>query len=252
MNKIMTWILGLFSLGVIYFITSNIDKKLTESQYVLNTYMYILLGILLSSLTWKVLDDHINITNLSIPFRFFGVFILSLISLFVVMTTTNDVYIIKNIAWGVFVISIGIMTYITYKNNVHFGKMQNILLEFIGIVAVLSYIAYSMPVDTFKTIHVPLLYILLVLIIIEFVDFFINNHTRESYINMTRIYGWITVILFSGFILYDTQKILYDAKIHTTNCNTQNQLECVDYPVASLGIFLDIANLFTGLSAINR
>lgn len=248
----ISWILGLFSLGVIYLIASDMKKELTESKYVLNTYMYILLGILLSSLTWEVMDNHVDTKTFFTPFRFFGLFVLSLISLYMVVLTSKDMYIIKNIAWFVFVVSMGIMSYVTYKNNISSGTMQNVLIEFIGIIAVLSYIAYSMPIETFKSIHTPLIYTLLVLIIIEFFDFFIHTHTETSFMTMSRVYGWITVILFSGFVLYDTQKILRDAKIHIINCDSKNQLECVDYPASSLGMFLDLINLFSGLSMIKK
>lgn len=244
--------LGLISLGVIYFITSDIKKELTESRYILGTYMYILLGILLSSLTWELLDNYVDTNVFYTSFNLFGTFMLAMMSLYIVINTTNNVYIIKNIAWLIFIISISIISYLTYANNIAFDNIQNVLIEFVGIIAVLSYVAYSMPVDAFESINTPLLYILIMVIFIECLDYIVHDDTHGSFLSKSRIFGWVSVILFSGYVLYDTQKILSDAKSHTIDCLYKSQLECVDYPVASLGLILDFMGLFSGLSGTQK
>jgi len=249
----ISWFLALFALGVIYLIVNGMSEELTEKQYVLHTYMYILLGIIISSLTWTILDDCDGLGNSVFePFKFMSVFILSFLSLFTVLLTSNDSYIIKNIAWGVFMICIGITTYISYKINILEGTMRNVLLELIAIVGVLSYVAYSKPLGTFDSWGTPLTYVLGTVIVIECFDLIFASYDRNAFLTRNRIYGWIAVLLFSGFILYDTQKILIDAKSTTGSCDSKNQWKCTDYPSASLGLFLDLINMFSGLSGISR
>ena len=129
--------------------------------------------------------------------------------------------------------------------------MQNVLLELIGVVAILSYVAYSQPLDTFNSWGTPLAYILGTVIVIECFDLIFSSYDNSGFLTRNRIYGWIAVLLFSGFILYDTQKILKNATITTILCDSKNQWKCSDYPSASLGLFLDMVNMFTGLTSIN-
>lgn len=249
----ISWVLALFALGVIYLIANGMSEELTEKQYVLHTYMYILLGLIISSLTWTILDDCDGLGNsLFEPFKFMAIFILSFLSLFTVLLTSNDSYIIKNTAWGVFMICIGITTYISYKINILEGTLQNVLLELIAIVGILSYVAYSKPLGIFDSWGTTLTYMLGTVIVIECFDLIFGPRNRNAFLTRNRIYGWIAVLLFSGFILYDTQKILRDAENTTSLCDSKNQWKCADYPSASLGLFLDLINMFSGLSGIGR
>lgn len=254
MDYKLSWILALFALGVIYLIVTGIQLELTPKQYVINTYMYLLLGIIISSLVWTILDEYqiVNYENPITVMKFIGVAILSFISLFVVLATSKEAYIIKNTAWSVFMICIGLLTYLTYKINVREGNMKNVVISLISIVAVLSYIAYTQPLETFNSWGKPMLYILGTLIIVECLDLIFGDHKSINFVTRSKIYSWVCILLFSGFILYDTQKILYDANATTELCDSKSQIKCADYPVASLGLFLDIANLFSSLSIISR
>lgn len=254
MNLDMTYFLALFAIGVIYLITNGMENKLTEKQYVLHTYMYILLGIIISSLTWEILDNYNGDLKNEIfsQYKIIAIFIVALLSLFTVILTSKDSYVIKNTAWSIFMICIGITSYISYKINIINGEMQNVLLELIAVVGILSYVAYSQPLGVFNSWGIPLTYILGTVIIIECFDMIFVTHNKTSLITRNRIYGWIAVLLFSGFVLYDTQKIIINAKNTTDSCNSKNQWECADYPSASLGLFLDLINMFTGLSGINN
>jgi FtsH-binding integral membrane protein len=185
--------------------------------------------------------------------NYLGIVIISFIALFTVLLTSNNNNIIKYSAWTVFMISIGIISYISYKLNKINNKLNTVFISLLIIIIVLSGIAYYKPLNTFDNWGNPLLAILIALIIIQIVDymFFVN---KDNFINRFRIYSWISLLLFSGFLLYDTQKLVKEAIVSSVICNEikQPQLRCVDYPRASLGIFIDILNLFTSLSNINN
>jgi FtsH-binding integral membrane protein len=239
-------ILALVILIIIFIISLGLDEPLSEKQYLINTYMYILLSMVLCFFTWISMDA------LDINFKFsllqiFTLFIFAIISILVVHMTPARSYLLNNGAWGVFVVCMGMMTYSTYKINTMTDSLRRVMFELMTIMAVLSYIAYALPLSTFDTYGKPLSYILCTLIIVELIDMLFLSK-GENFLIRSRIYGCVTVLLFSGFILFDTQKLLKNAKIITKLCENKKQLTCVDYPSASSELFLDLLNMFNGLS----
>jgi FtsH-binding integral membrane protein len=244
MSKI-TWILTIVSLFVIYLIILNIRNQLTPSNYIINTYLYITLAILLVGDTWMILDDF-N-TNIESSFNFTKIICLTIItfgSLFVTVSTSNDQYFIKHIAWTTLVLSLGVLTYVHYKINVENSTLLKTLIMLLGVMATLSYIAWTQPIGTFDSWRKPLLCILCTMIIIEIIDFIFSGSNINELLNRQRIYSWVLIFVFSGFVLYDTQKIVADGN----NATIKN----ADYPTASLGIFLDMLNLFQNITNVSN
>lgn len=250
MNFKLSWFLALFGLGVIFMIINHINNEnISVRQYIVNTYSFILLGFIITSLVWVASDEYqLFDMNNNIGIKLIATTILSFISLYVVMTTSKDSILIKYTAWGVFMVSMGLMTYVTYRVNIKTNMLTSTIIELLAIVAVLSYIAYVEPLDTFTSWGTPLTYILGTLIVIECIDLFFGDYKSSSFLSRSRIYGWIGVIIFSGFILYDTQKILIDAEKITNTCDSKEQLNCADYASSSLGMYMDIINLFNNIS----
>lgn len=249
MNQKLVLFLTLFGIIVIYFIVTGISQELNEKQYILNTYLYILLGLILVVLTWAFIDETNIETFMNTSCKFFGLIILTFVSLFATISISQDHKILKNLAWTTFVLCMGLMSYVFYKKGIEDNTIHTTLLEILLVMAVLSYIAYSQPLDTFTSWSKPLSSVLCILIIVESLDLLFT--TNPIYNVRNKIYSWIAVILFSGFVLYDSQKIILNGKIITELCPTKSQSDCADYPSSSLGLFLDILNLFTNISNIN-
>jgi len=246
-NKLIYVLLGLATL-IIYIINSNIKEQLSERQYVLNTYLYILLAIIIIALSWSLLDKHpIDISNVG---SFVGLIILTFISLFAIFFIPKSNQILKNLVWTFFISLIGVMSYQAYQFGLENNTLYTTLIELLVIVGILSFIAYTQPIEIFNSWGKPLMWILTGLIIVEAIDLLFFN--RQNLNNRSKIYSWIAVLLFSGFILYDTELIISNGKTITNMCPTKVQLDCADYPVSSLGVILDIVNMFMNISNLNR
>lgn len=251
MDYKISWILLFMCLIVIYLISNGIVKELTPNMYVLNTYLYITLAVLLIGSVWLGAEDYNLFDEKDVGRNLFILVIVMFGSLFVTLLTSNDQNVIKHIAWLTFVLCLGFTTYLHYKKSVHDDTILKVLCTLLAIMAVLSYVAYTQPLNTFASWQKPMMYILSTLIVVEMFDLIFLNK-GEDFINRTKIYSWITILLFSGFVLYDTQKILSDGIGITASCESKSQIKCADYPKASLGLVLDAVNLFQALSNVSR
>jgi FtsH-binding integral membrane protein len=251
MNKI-SLILVMFALVVIYIIVNGIAKELTAKQYIFNTYMYILLSIILIGTCWTVMDDNFISINTFDGWILLGIAVLSFLSLFTVLFTSNNNQLLKHGAWVSFILCIGILSYVTYKRNQVNDNLQTVFISLIVLVGVLAWIATNEPLGTFNSWFGPMFTILCGLIIVQLIDYIFFFDYGGNFMTRFRIYSWIGLLLFSGFLLYDTQKLIQDAYYITAQCVSKNQKICADYPVASLSIFLDIINLFTTMSNVSN
>lgn len=257
MIKHMDWFLALLGLVVISLISNNYTEILTPQLYMLNTYLYIILAIIIVATSWGILDNNPGVVDhiFNSPWHFVGLVILTFVALFCVVLTPNENVVAKHAAWALFIITLGVISYITYLDSKTSGNFMRVGVILIVMVAILSWIAYSKPLDYFDSWGEPLLTMLAGLIIIELVDlayvYFVNRDIN-AFLSRSRIYSWIAIILFSGFLVYDTQKLRQHAIEITEKCVGRTQAGCVDYCTESLGIFLDILNLFQNINNVSR
>lgn len=249
----ISWFLALLGLIVIGIIVNNLQKPLTPNLYVFNTYMYILLAIIIIATTWTIGDTQVSGHNLFDfeGYQILGVFILSLLFLFGTILSTNRT--ITHCAWFLFVVTIGMMTYVYYRTQAK-SDILRVFISLLVLIGILSWISYTKPLDTFDNWFNPMMLILVGLIIVQTIDliFFYDHGTQENFLTRFRIYSWIGLILFSGFLLYDTQKLIKNSEIVAIVCTNREQSQCANYPVESLSLFLDITNLFTSMSNLSN
>jgi FtsH-binding integral membrane protein len=245
------WVLSLFALAVIYIIALTYSQKVTPQIYITNTYLYVLLAIIIASFSWTILDANPSIVNniFSSTWSFVALIVLTFVFLFFIFETSPNNFLSKHLSWFVFVLLLGILSYTFYIKNTSNNNMGYVVVILITIVSLLTWFAYTKPLDYFDSWGYHLLIILGTLIIIEFGDFLLFYDNSEDFLTRFRFYNWIGIILFSGLLLYDTQMIRKDAIVYTDVCN-KNQKECVDYPYPneSLNILLDILNLFASIT----
>lgn len=247
--KQITSILCLLLIAVIFMIVSGVSAPLTANQYVFNTYMYILLEIIIVGGVWLSLDDNqINLSGWNIV----GCALLSFVSLFAIFSISPKSIVAKHTALAVFCISIGMVGYLTYQRNKYNLKLKKVFVSLIVVCGVLSLIAYQTPPNTTIGWMVPMMKVLCALIVVEIVDFLFFFNPKGNFITRFRIYNWIGVVLFSGFLLTDTHQLIRAANKISDLCGSSNQLDCADYPTQSLGIFLDVLNLFTNISNLSN
>jgi FtsH-binding integral membrane protein len=244
MNK-QTIILSLIVLLIITIILSRNNIELTENTYIVNTYLYVLLAIMISAVTILYTDEYGSIFLNNI-FGIISIVIISFGSLLGVLLTTNDQIVLKHISYCIFTMSIGIMCWFAFNDLNKNGKLMEVLYKLIAMMITLSILGYVLPGDQIRSWEYVLGSGLLCLIVVEMLDIIIGFKSKVD------IYSYIAIALFSGFIIYDTRKILDNANKTIKSCKLDNKQLCADYPKESLGLFLDIVNLFQNMSRINR
>lgn len=219
-------VLLIIMIGVLYL---SVKRRLTGNLFVFNTYGYItvaLLFIMLLSLLLERNGFHMTSNKLLMSF------LVGIICIFTIKSTSSKL--LKHILWLLFVLCIGIMIYPIYKKSSHDGVLLSTIASVFFLLVVLSIYVFYSKRSTFASLGGYLMFGLLALIIFQLMDllFFKSSNTR------IKLYGFISVLLFSGFILYDTDVLLVRSKLITNP----------DYPSESMNIFLDIINLFSGMA----
>jgi FtsH-binding integral membrane protein len=85
------------------------------------------------------------------------------------------------------------------------------------------------------------------LIVFELLDIIFFYQTTGT---RTKLYSMISIALFMGFVLYDTQLLQTRAVEVIKQCG--QKVSCANYPVESLNLFLDTLNLFLNVSQLNK
>jgi FtsH-binding integral membrane protein len=247
-----TIILALTVLLIISIIFSRNNTVLTENIYIVNTYLYVLLAIMISTVTILYTDEHESIFLNNGWFGIIALITISFGSLFGVLLTTNDQIVLKHISYCIFAMSIGLLCYFAFDNLQKNGKLVEVLYKLIAMMVILSVLGYVLPGDQIRSWEGVLGGVLLCLIVIQLLDIIIGNYFIKGFESRLDIYSYIGIALFSGFIIYDTRKILDNANETIKLCQLDNKQLCADYPKESLGLFLDIANLFQKMSRVHK
>lgn len=219
------------------------SQPISERIYLINTYLYVYGGLIIIILFCAIMDkfnvfQYLNSTILLI------IFILSFVSLFGIMLTPTHNQVLKHIFLLLFLFSISVVIFQWYKIALQNNSLYPILLTLGIIFVTLTVYVYSQPLDAFNWWGSYLMVGLCGLILFQLFDMLFGS--TEGLISRNKIYGWITIILFSGFLIYETQRIRNNALLAAKYCNTNSQLDCADYPTESLGLILDFVNLFAG------
>jgi FtsH-binding integral membrane protein len=268
-------VLSLLALATLMMIIRGINQPLTANQYVTNTYMYILLEIIIVGGVWLSMDSNQSTVDsnpwqvdsvYSSGWNIMGLIVLTFASLCAVIAIPSERIVIQHVALLSFVLLIGAISYVSYRRSVANNTIRSILMSLIALVATLSYIAMTQPLDTFDNWIRPMT-MMLGLIFVQTFDYLVLFDGTGDFITRNKIYSWIGMGLFSGFLLYDTQHLIKQAKRIAEICRLEHLVKsisqtagihhiepssCTNYPVQSLNIFLDIANLFSDMSAVSQ
>lgn len=241
MNTIPIFLLSILILGIAIFKSAYRNNQLTCKKYVLNTYLYIILSLLIVSTTVLVMDNcgldkYISFQS---GIVFFILLFLTIGMLLLTMFLSPQQTILKHISWLIFIILIGITMFPIYKLGKMTSVLTSTLFTTLSIVILLTSIAFYKP-EWISLSWQPILLILLIAGILLKVGLMIFTKNAQSYNKWSIILSYGFVILFSFLLLYDTKKLQVNAK----NCKIPNYIN------ESIGIFLDIINLFSNLTRI--
>lgn len=240
--------IGLFSaiiaiMGVVFVLMRNTQKELTVNGYVVNTYLYVLLAILLCSFMIMIMDKYDLLNNIN-SMMMLCIFIITLLVLSAILMIDKRQVVLRHILWVIFLVGIAVILFPVYDFAKHTSILWKSVLTVIILILGLTYIASRFPRDYFQSWGIYLSVGLLGFIIFQVLDLIFSD-PRDIY-SRQKIYGIIGILLFSAFLLYDTNKMYLNAEENVIDCQgITNQIKCADYPGESLNLFIDIINLFS-------
>ncbi len=251
MNQELIKVYGL--IGILAILIVNVYNtafkggRFTCNKYILNTYLYILLALVIISLENIMLDNqNISVEKIFGPFRgWVGVILLFVVSiglLLTLMSVNPKNVLLKHILWLAFVLFLGLLAYPSYISTLENNTFVATLFSTIGILILFTVIAFVRPNWIQLSWGGVLSFLLLAGILTELCFYFFGK--KEHRQGRSKGMAYFFIALFTIFILYDTKKIQVAAKM----CKESN----VDYINQSLGIVLDGLNLFQNLAIVNE
>lgn len=209
-------------------------------NFILNNYLYIILswGIMLTTVA------SLKHNNVSLHTLFTGPFtiLLSLSSIALLLGLLfmpPTLFLTKHILYIFQIILMGVLIYPLYVNNIDLFKQVG--LSTLILVSTLSLVIYLFPNIMKDSIYTYLFIGLIGLTIARLVEVFMVYKNKKIDSNYNRILSYISVFLFSLFIMYDTKRLFIGAQ----NCTNP------DYINNSLNLFLDSVNIFTNMYNIS-
>lgn len=212
------------------------QTKLTSKTFLINIYLYILVGLLFVSFM-GMFTKNMEIVEYEHTFKFIIVYFIAVCSGIFLMI--SDKLFINHIGFLLMLLGLSLIIGSSFKYSKNILQATTITSI---IMIVLTIIAFKSPENNLMKMAnwLPILLCILVgLIIVELgYIFFVGTNRTFSRVLVLAIVG-----LFSFFILSHTSNILLKSKKLT--CKTHS---CVNYPMESSGLLLDFLNIFTALS----
>ena len=268
--------------GLLFFVAVTIvaivtfaypNGRLTCGHYVLNAYLYIILSVLLASLVaTQVGTVYENSPSQEIPPAWkhhltwlfhslsgtFCLFVITIGALFVTMRIDPQQTALKHVAWLVFVSSFGLMLHPIYAYTLHRNVFVRTALTTLTMVVGLTFIALWCPEWIALSWRSALLVMLFAGIVIRIVMLVfqpkrvqtIHSNNRHpvmaqrlwrEWLRWDEVLSWGFVVLFSLLLIYDTKRL----HMHARQCVVP------DYINDSIGIFLDISNMFANMGRVH-
>jgi|UniRef100_A0A6C0J926 FtsH-binding integral membrane protein len=227
--------------------TSFKGGKFTCDKYILNTYLYILLSLLLMSLQNIVMEQqHIGLEDIFGRFKgFIGLIIILVLVIglmFILLQTNPRNVVLKHTIWLAFIFVLGLLAYPSYLKTIKENTVIATLMTTIGILITFTIVAFLKPEWISLSWGPTLVFLLISGMIGELCFYLFNKNEKQQPKN--KMFAYFFIALFTIFILYDTKKIQVNAKI----CKEST----VDYINESLNIVLDVLNLFQKIAEVQK
>lgn len=246
MNKLVTTLIGI--LVAIFLIIHNSISfnpiQFSCNNYILNTYIYIILSILIMFTTLFTLDAR-NVTPADIFNSAYAsiLLILSIVLIIGVMVISPKRFFSKHFVWVLWLAVMGTLLFpMFYKNPIMFYKTG---IATISIVVALSALAYAFPQFITESWYLPLFIGLIGVLFLSIGDIVLSHLGYIDSGKYNKIISYIIILLFSFWVMYDTKKIVSNSK----KCGITL---APDYISESVDLVLDMLNIFTNLQNIRQ
>lgn len=222
------------------------NKKLTCNRYVLNTYLYLILAILII-VFMIVLNSDYQLLEETIPFMYgsllgFIVQIFVIFALFFYFATLNPT---KNkiqihIIWVLIMIFLGILLYPIVLLNKFNNNMESVLGVTLSIMLLTGFLGnkygdYLVRFDWDKYLYTALILSVILSVILLF-----TGQLNDNF----ELYFTVVVLIIFVLLLISYNKKLVENSKKCVEHNNPNYLQ------ESLGLFTKIMNVFTNVSRL--
>jgi hypothetical protein len=229
--------LSIIILIVVFFTyTKSFNNDIpTCDGYITNVYIYVLLGLLIACFSVLFIAKRQYAVTGTKTLIALGV---SLVSIFAMYSLSPSQVLLTHLAWLTFIISISVTLYVVWRYTQYKGTITNTLIITILLVAGLTLFAHMRP-DLISLSWGPILTIILATILLALLIPMLTGYN-----GMGVYYKGISALLVVVFMFL----ILYDTKLLRVKAET-----CVlpNYPADSLGLFLDIINMYTNVGNLS-
>ena len=212
------------------------QTEVTSQNFIRGVYLYILLSIvfitLLSQYTATLsITDSQNVGKMIILYLITAFASLSLIF-------NNNIY-VNHLGLLLLCMSISLTMGVTYKNSKNINEALILTTIIVFGLTMITFSSNETQLLSFTSWLPSLTMILCLVIIVElgYMLFFGINETFH------KIMAGTVVLLFSGFILADTAKLMLDSK--DLGCVTHS---CINYPKNVVNLLLDYINIFVRMN----
>lgn len=193
--------------------------------YIINVYLYLLLGLLITAFTVLFIAKR----NYPITYtKAWIAVIIGIVVLFGLYSTQPQQTLLNYSLWILFLITSAVVVYLFWRYSSFQGTIRNTLIAVFLLVLTLTTIAFIKP-DWIQFNAVTLTTLLLTSVLLAWL---IPSGRK--------IWTAFLVFLFMALVLYDTKALRYKAE----RCTIP------DYPRDSLGLFLDIVGLFGNIGSL--
>jgi FtsH-binding integral membrane protein len=232
MENLINYFLISVIICIILLFSAFNNFKLTCNNYILNTYLYLILSFFIVYIYLQLLNFYK--INIKTTLAFLGSFILTLILIVSITLLSPQQILLKHSLWLLFLGFIALSFQPLY-NRLNKNLIKSTFLATVLIATILSLFAQFFP-NLISFSLGPILFIaLLSVILVEILNIFFFK--KEDSIKNQKWISIFCIFLFSLFILYDTKVLL----LHQKTCIIP------DYINESLKLFLDMINMFVNL-----
>lgn len=228
-------VLLLIILGILY--TRSFENDVpTCDGYVTNVYLYVLLGLLIVAFSLVFISKRkYAITNV----KKLVAFIIAMVAMFSIFSIKPRNVLLNHLVWLVFVISMSVMMYSIWRYSEYRGVLTSSMMSVAVIFGLLTAISFMRP-DLIKLSWISGLTVALFAgILASIIPFFFESARTTGY---QKALSAFLVFVFMMLIMYDTKFLIEKSKVCTYP----------DYPQDSLGLFLDVLNLFNNVTVLNN
>ncbi len=235
-NQQMTVLAILIVITVFFVYTRSFVNDVPSCDgYVTNVYLYVLLSLLVIAFSVLFIAKRRFPITSTKTLLFFAIAMISLFALF--MIDPRNV-LLNHAAWLAFIVSLSVSVYVIWRHSQYRGIFTSTVIIVLLLVAGLTTLARLRPDLIQLSWGSTLTVALLAGIFAWIIPMLFTDSTGLT--NYYKFLSGVFVFIFMMLILYDTKML----RVKAEHCIVP------DYPTDSLGLFLDVINLFSNITML--